>query len=111
MRRPVGTGIIGASGHRELDAARFHHVAIDPDAASGTKMDLDDAPAPPMTRRRRHQWRFGHLQTAQSRAALKRPNTRLTVLAKLFAPPEQLAHMKAGDASHLGDSGSGLERN
>ena len=34
----------------------------------------------------------------------------LTMLAKLFAPPEQLAHMKAGHASHLGNTGSGLER-
>jgi hypothetical protein len=32
------------------------------------------------------------------------------MLAKLFAPPEQLAHMKAGHASHLGNTGSGLER-
>src|SRR4051812_6591225 len=32
------------------------------------------------------------------------------MLAKLFAPPEQLAHMKAGHASHLGNTGSRLER-
>ncbi|MGY4297849.1 hypothetical protein ACVWXN_005944 [Bradyrhizobium sp. i1.4.4] len=40
----------------------------------------------------------------------ERRYTHFSVLAKLFAPPEQLAYMKASHASHLGNAGSGLER-
>ncbi|MGY3470335.1 hypothetical protein ACVW0I_007206 [Bradyrhizobium sp. LM6.11] len=78
-----------------------------------TKIYLDDAQALPSTRRRRRQWRFGHLPRRHRRPNLDRHErryTRFTVLAKLFAPPEQLAYMKASHASHLGNTRSGLER-
>src|SRR6185437_9593899 len=106
----------GSSAHQGIENATQRlsiNVAIDPDAMSATKIDLDDALAPPSTPRRRHQRRFGRSPRRHRRPNLdrhERRHTRLIVLAKLLAPPEQLAHMKAGHASHLGNSGSGLQR-
>jgi hypothetical protein len=106
----------GSSAHQGIENSPQRvsiNVTVDPDAVSATEINLDDALAPPSTRRRRRQWRFGHIPRRHRRPNLDRHQrryTRFTVLAKLFAPPEQLAHMKAGHASHLGNSGSGLER-
>ena len=47
----------------------------------------------------------GPISTGTNGAVLASP-----CLRKLFAPPEQLAHVKAGHASHLGNTGSGLDR-
>ncbi|MCP1835531.1 hypothetical protein J2R76_003869 [Bradyrhizobium sp. USDA 4532] len=46
-------------------------VSINPDAVSATKIDLDDALAPPSTRRRR-QWPFGHIPRRHKRPNLDR---------------------------------------
>src|SRR3954464_6902416 len=103
----------GSSSHQSIENSTQRvtiNVAIDPDAVPATKINLDDALALPSTRRRR-QWHFGHLPRRYYRRPHldrhERRDTRMALLAKVFAPPEQLAHMKAGHASHLGNTGSG----
>nr|WP_236000315.1 hypothetical protein [Bradyrhizobium uaiense] len=67
------------------------NVVIDPDAVSATKINLDDALAPPSMRWRRRQWRFGHIPRRHGGPNLdrrKRRYARLTVFAKLLAPAE-----------------------
>lgn len=58
-RTPLGTGIIGSSGPERVQNAPQRlgiHVAIDADAASAAKLDLDDA-ALAATSARRRRWR------------------------------------------------------
>jgi hypothetical protein len=64
-----------SSAHQSIENSTQRvsiNVAIDPDAVSATKINLDDALAPPSTRWRRRQWRFGHIPRRYRRPNLDR---------------------------------------